>query len=275
MARSKAIKEEIQEEREEAESNSFVDNIVSEQGSKTENNAKEMFKDEINVEEKAQKSGPSYDELLSLVQSLANEVQSLKQQKNTVAFVPSESSTTERILDMLSNRKADKEVVIVHNREMMSGLSTHIELTGLTIDFHSMGEERILSWQQFEECVSKYKSFFEREIILVSDEYDEEAQRYSVPCVHRKNGKALTSVDLKRLPKMSGRDLEEYFGSLNEKDRDFLFSYWLGKAYIKTEGFYDRYKIETLNRFSKDRVFDNLLTLMNGDYRLEDDNNSK
>ena len=55
--------------------------------------------------------------------------------------------TTERLLEILGNKKSDKEVVIVHNRELLGGLATSIRLTGAAIDFHTLGEERVLSWQ--------------------------------------------------------------------------------------------------------------------------------
>lgn len=85
--------------------------------------------------------------------------------------------TTERLLEILGNKKSDKEVVIVHNRELLGGLATSIRLTGAAIDFHTLGEERVLSWQQFEECVSKYRKWFDKEIILIGAGYEDVAER--------------------------------------------------------------------------------------------------
>jgi hypothetical protein len=127
----------------------------------------------------------------------------------------------------------------------------------------------VLSWQQFEECVSKYRRFFDLEIILLGDEYAELAQRYSVSCVKRGNNHVFTRAELTKLPKMDIRELEDFFTSLTVQDREFVCSYWLGKCYEKKEGFYDRYKVELLNRLSNSHIFDNLLTLMNGDFRAE------
>ena len=217
-------------------------------------------------------TGPSYDELMAMVQQLAHEVQSLK---NAPAPTPVYATTefsydkTDKLIEALTNRKSDKEVIIVHNREMLGGLCTAINLTGLNIEFRTLGEQRVLSWQQFEECVSKYRRFFDLEIILLGDEYAELAQRYSVSCVKRGNNHAFTRDELTKLPNMDIRELEDFFNSLTVQDREFVCSYWLGKCYEKKEGFYDRYKVELLNRLSNSHVFDNLLTLMNGDFRAD------
>lgn len=72
------------------------------------------------------------------------ENESLKQKANSSENVP---TTTNRLLEYLTNKKSDREVTIVHNRELIPGLSTHIVLTGLIIDFKTLGEKRVLSWQ--------------------------------------------------------------------------------------------------------------------------------
>lgn len=252
------------------------------------------------VEEKS--TVPNIEELMALMQSMAQQVSELTNklnqtekkledaekkvaikedadkneyygtQKTTGEVSPVLSSTsdkTDRLLEILANKKSDKEVVIVHNREMIGGLSTAIKLTGLTINFHKLGEERVLSWQQFEECVSKYRKFFDKEIILLGSDYEELSQRYSVPCAKRANNKIITREDLVNLAYMDTRQIEDYYNSLTEEDKAFICSYWLGKCYERDEKFYDRYKVETLNRLSKG-VFDNVLAVMNNDFARRD-----
>lgn len=217
-------------------------------------------------------SGPSYDELMDMVRSLANEVATLKNSAPSQA-APVADPTTTKILEMLSGRKSDREVVLVHNREMMGGLTTHLVLPNLTIDFSKMGEERILTWQQFEQCVSRYRSFFERGILLLGEDEKDLAERYSVPCVENsKTG--ISRKQLDRLGDMSVRELEDFFNSLSENDKAFLCSYWMGKCYTREPKFYDRSKIEALNRLAgldKDNngVFDVVLALMNNDFRRQ------
>lgn len=175
------------------------------------------------------------------------------------------SNTTERLLEILGNRKSDKEIVIVHNRELLGGLSTAIQLTGLTINFHTLGEQRVLSWQQFEECVSKYRKWFDKEIILLAPEFADVAERYNVSCLKREGHAVVTKGDLVNIYKKSERELEDYMNSLTEADKDFICSYWLGKCYENDAKYRVRSKVELLNRISNKGVFDNLLAQMNFD----------
>lgn len=175
------------------------------------------------------------------------------------------SNTTERLLEILGNRKSDKEIVIVHNRELLGGLSTAIQLTGLTINFHTLGEQRVLSWQQFEECVSKYRKWFDKEIILLAPEFADVAERYNVSCLKREGHAVVTKGDLVNIYKKSERELEDYMNSLTDADKDFICSYWLGKCYENDAKYRVRSKVELLNRISNKGVFDNLLAQMNFD----------
>lgn len=174
--------------------------------------------------------------------------------------------TTERLLEILGNKKSDKEVVIVHNRELLGGLSTAIRLTGASIDFHTLGEERVLSWQQFEECVSKYHKWFDKEIILLGPGYEDVAERYNIPCVKRGEYSYVTKKDLAEIYKKSERQLEDYLSTLTEEDKDFICSYWLGKCYENDSRFMDRAKIELLNRISNKHIFDNYIATLNFGY---------
>ena len=226
---------------------------------------------------------PSTEDLLKIIAGLQEQLSSLTNKVNEqgVESVNKETNVvvqnattkdesherTDKLLEILANRKQDKEVVIVHNREIVGGGSTAIKLTGLVINFHRLGEERVLNWQQFEECVSKYRRFFDKEIILLSSDYQEIAERYSIPCVKRGTNRSFTRSELEKINTLDTHALEDYYNSLTKQDKDFLCSYWLGKCYEKAPGFYDRYKIELLNRLSNSHAFDNLLTLMNNEYR--------
>lgn len=181
------------------------------------------------------------------------------------SYESTQESDTQRILSYLTNKKSDKEITIIHNRERMGGLSTAIRLNGLSIDFHTLGEQRVLSWQQFEECVSKYKKFFDKRIILVAPEYKDIAERYNVPVWESSTNNVITRNDLAHLGDMTIDALEKFYNSLCKEDQAFLCSYWLGKCYEKESKYYDRYKVELLNRLS-DGAFATLLTAMNYDF---------
>lgn len=227
-------------------------------------------------EEVKEKSEPEYDlnSLLNLINSMKKELDDLKKgdsekqesKSDKVDNVTNTESKTEKLLEILASKKSDKEITIVHNRELGGGLSTHISLTGTTIDFHTLGEERTLSWQQFEECVSKYKRWFDKQIILLGEEHEDLCSKYNIPCVKRKDGKTLTRKDLVDIGTYSVKELEEFYKSLTKEDQAFICSFWLGKCYEKDPVFYDRYKIECLNRLSNNNVFDNILTVMNNEF---------
>ena len=184
----------------------------------------------------------------------------------TISLTSQTPDKTDQILEYLSSRKSDKEITIVHNRELNGGLSTHIELTGLTIDFHTLGEHRTLSWQQFEECVSKYRKWFLKEIILVDSQDKEVADNYNVPVVNRKGAMPITRSDLYKLGSLSIHQLEDYYHSLSVEDQGFMCSFWLGKCYEKDPAYYDRHKVECMSRLANNGAFDNIIALMNNDY---------
>lgn len=233
---------------------------LSKEKASTENNENNINVKEI---EGVNGGGPSYEELASMVSFLARQVKELKESRN----IEPASTRTEELLEAIANRKSDKEVIVIHNCELLGGLTTHLELTGLSIDFRHVGEQRVLSWQQFEECVSKYHSFFEKGIIKLGADYRDLAEKYGLPydavqdSVH-----SLNSRDIEKLPSLSVHELEALVESLNDRDKDTLMSYWLGKSYERVDGFYDRYKIETLNRLSNKGVFDTLILVMNGEH---------
>ena len=180
--------------------------------------------------------------------------------------ISSMDAQTDMLLKYLANKKSDREITIVHNRELIGGLTTHIELTGLVIDFRTLGEQRVLSWQQFEECVSKYRSWFNKEIILLGAEHKELAESYNIPTVKRNSGVSLSRNDLAKVGLMGPRELEDFYNSLTKEDQGFLCSFWLGKCYEKDPNFYNRYKIDVLSRLADNGAFDNIIAIMNNDY---------
>lgn len=236
------------------------------------NNIEEKFEAEKTEELKQEsKSGPTYNELLSVIEMLSNKITALEEGQAKASVTNNNSGDLTELLSMIANRRSDREVAIVHNCELNGGLTTHIDLSNMSIDFTHVGEERLLSWQQFEECVSKYRSFFERKIILLSDNDEDIAHKYNVPFVKPKGGNHVLSFDdMVKLPKMDVPELESFINSLSDKDKDMVFSYWMGKCYTRENGFYDRYKMDTLNRLS-DGAFANILLVMNGDARASVD----
>lgn len=225
---------------------------------------------EATVEKKpevASTNGPTYEELLNIIQQMNNEIQTLKAGSNAPQQQASGNEAMTEVLSKLVNRRADEEVVLVHNFENLGGLSTHLELTGLVIDFYYAGEQRLLNWQQFEECVSKYRRLFRERYLLLGQDHADLAAKYGIPCVEggKKTLDHNTLLDLYKLPV---NELEAYINSLNDEDKEIVFTFWVGKCYTKEPGFYDRQKVEMLNRISDNRM-ENLIAYMNGDYLRE------
>lgn len=218
--------------------------------------------------------------LLEMVGKLTEEVQTLKQEKQTIQedieVATLQETTIESpgldamasVLERLANNKNNKEVVIVHNQEMFGGLYTEIKLSNLDIRFAKIGEQRVLTWQQFEELVSKYRGFINDKIILVDSEYEELSERYGIGVYYQQGKNTLTASSLEKLGKLEPRQLEDFFKSLDTGNQKMIISYWLGKCYEdpSNKDFYDRYKIELLNNLSKTRVFDNII----GDINAQD-----
>lgn len=191
-------------------------------------------------------------------------------QPQTVVPVPvpvnDNTSETAKLLTYLTNKKSDKEVTIVHNQELTGGLSTAIQLTGLSIDFHTMGEQRVLSFQQFEECVSNYLNWFKKKIILLSYEDRELADKYNIPYVGQDKYLSLTRDALHKSGKLTIEQLQDFYLRLSLEDQKNFCAYWVGKCYERDIDYYNRYKVECLNRLSDNGVFDNILVNMNNEF---------
>lgn len=185
------------------------------------------------------------------------------------AVLESSNDRTDKLLETLINRKMDREVTIVHNAEMFGGMSTYIKLSTMTINFTRLGEQRVLSWQQFEELCNKYRKFIDRGLIKVAPEYRYLCDTYQIGCYDIEGKKTLTSDVINRLPDMTNEELEACYNGLYDTDKTILLNYWLGQCYARPENkdkrFYNRYKIELLNRLSNSAVFDNIIADMNFD----------
>lgn len=229
-----------------------------------------------------QTSGPSIADLMAMMQTLTETVNGLKTEnaelkeklakeeaivKEGVAVLQPvqdyASSSLDRLADALSQRKSDKEVVIVHNVQLTGGLSTAIDLSNMSINFQTLGEERVLSWQQFEECVSKYRKWFDKQIILLGAGQEDLAERYNIPSLKRQGKAIVTMNDLQTIHRKTERELEDYMNTLTSQDQSHVCAYWLGMCYQKDERYLVRSKIELLNRITGKGMFNNILLDMN------------
>ena len=78
----------------------------------------------------------------------------------------------------------NEEVVLVHLKENAPGLTTHIELSNLTIDMSAFGEERTLDRRQAEELAGKYRKFFDRGVIAFGSGSEHLASKFGLKSVN-------------------------------------------------------------------------------------------
>jgi hypothetical protein len=233
----------------------------------------------INNENKADAGNAEMEALLALVKQMKEELDTLKQKETQPVIVESKvdsikEDTTTKLLEALVNNKSNREVTIIHNEEMFNGLCTAIELSNLSIKFTRLGEQRVLSWQQFEELVSKYRGFIDRGLVKVSANDRDLCDKYQIQCYEPTEGYTITAEILNKLPDMTDDELKRVYNGLSEDNQKILLNYWLGKCYAREEErdarFYNRYKIDLLNSLSGSYLFDNIIADMNSAYVRRD-----
>ena len=138
-------------------------------------------------------------------------------------------------------------VKIIHMVERAPGLATYIHLSNLDISMTSLGEERTVTLQQFEELVGKYRSWFVSGIISVAAGYEEIASHYGLKVI---KDYPLNSALMTQLGTMDMAKFEEIYNKLPTAGKDFIIGYWKRKIIQGDGNFKNVYKVETLNRLS-------------------------
>lgn len=142
----------------------------------------------------------------------------------------------------------NEEVVLVHLKENAPGLTTHIELSNLTIDMSAFGEERTLDRRQAEELAGKYRKFFDRGVIAFGSGSEHLASKFGLKSV---NDYSYVNKDfVKKLGTLSLVELENLYNKLSDGHKKFVIEYFKRKILEKDPNFNDIHKIEMLNRVS-------------------------
>ena len=142
----------------------------------------------------------------------------------------------------------NEEVVLVHLKENAPGLTTHIELSNLTIDMSAFGEERTLDRRQAEELAGKYRKFFDRGVIAFGSGSEHLASKFGLKSV---NDYSYVNKDfVKKLGTLSLVELENLYNKLSDGHQKFVIEYFKRKILEKDPNFNDIHKIEMLNRVS-------------------------
>ena len=164
--------------------------------------------------------------------------------------------------------KVYNEVSLVHLVDRGPGLRTHIELSNLTIDLTTFGEERTLTLQQFEECVGKYRRWFEQGIIAPGADSGDLAKRYGLKV---SSDFGIDKSYIERLGTMSVDELENFYNKLCDGHKAFIIEYWKRKLLAKSPDpkFKDMRKIEALNRISHGAMEGALLDIRTAETRAQ------
>ena len=142
----------------------------------------------------------------------------------------------------------NEEVVLVHLKENAPGLTTHIELSNLTIDMSAFGEERTLDRRQAEELAGKYRKFFDRGVIAFGSGSEHLASKFGLKSI---NDYSYVNKDfVKKLGTLSLVELENLYNKLSDGHKQFVIEYFKRKILEKDPNFNDIHKIEMLNRVS-------------------------
>jgi hypothetical protein len=152
------------------------------------------------------------------------------------------------------------DVTIVHMYARAEGLPTHIELTNLSIDLTTFGEERILSRQQFEELVGRYRKVFTDGYIALADQHKELAKRYNVKTeseykMTRKIAENLAALDI--------ATLTDLFKKSPIAHQQLIAETWKRKIIEKDEAYMDLNKVSILNSLTEGAFQYDLNELMN------------
>lgn len=155
-----------------------------------------------------------------------------------------------------SGNNPSDSVTVVHMVERAPGLKTHIELSNMTIDFRSFGEERTLPRMVFEELIGKYRRWFELGILAPGPNAGDIAAMYNLT-VSNKMG--ITTETIKKIPKMSVTDLETLYNKLGKAHQQYILEIFRRGVLENKPDFRDIHKLEMLNRVS-DGALDSVLT---------------
>lgn len=167
---------------------------------------------------------------------------------------------------MMANQAARTEVKtpegkikIVHLAQMDPQLGTIIHLSNLDVGMTNFGEERLLTIQQFEELLSKHRSWFAKGLLCVAKGYEEEAKTYGVTTVDEC---PIDDTFIKTLGDIPMTKIEEVYNRLPEYGQENLVSYWLRCAYDGNPKFRDIRRVKSFNEITGGKL-DNFIVELN------------
>lgn len=196
-------------------------------------------------------------DVLNQLKSMQKEIESLKKEKNDLQ---EKNMNLLKEVEIQNNKKSatrsrDSEVTLYFNQ--YGCLEAH--LPDLDLRMEKFGEERTITYSQFQQLIGKHRKFFEKERLLVGPEDIDLVDRYKVKAYDPASSSYIHYKDIERFATMSGRELEAYYEKLSPKSKNGMLTLWMSKCYNKEPGFYTIEKMDALNRASSSKTFDLLI----------------
>lgn len=169
--------------------------------------------------------------------------QMAKQMEMMTVLMANQSKPTEK-------DESTRRVKIIHLMQPSPGLTTHIELSKLTLDFTRYGEERYLRYDDFLELTGdKFKIYFKVNVIALSSEDEDLIERYDLTPLE---SNVLDSFHLQNISKIPFEELETLFKNLCWNHKLLITRLW-SKGYYDGEdpAYADRRKVEMFNEVTQ------------------------
>jgi len=161
--------------------------------------------------------------------------------------------------------ESTRRVKIIHLMQPSHGLTTHIALSKLTLDFTRYGEERYLRYDDFLELTGvKFKVYFKINVIAISSGDEDLIERYDLAPLE---SNILDSFHLQNISKIPFEELEILFKNLCWNHKLLITRLW-SKGYYDGEdmSYRDRRKVEMFNEVTEGAM-ENILSELDAERR--------
>ena len=182
-------------------------------------------------------------------QQLQEEINNLREQVGSLVQLLQMQQTT-------STSSLEEEVVIICN---MHG-SIRVTFPTWNLQLTEFGEKMTITKAQLQELVNTKRSYFKKQYILVDAKYLKIAESLRIPVYDSHSKKFIKPEDLESFATMSTFEIEQYYNNLSKKKKKTFVNYFYDKCCAGEPGFYTVDTMNTLNRLTKSRIFDNLIT---------------
>lgn len=226
-------------------------------------------------------SSQDMKKILEMMQSLQNEISSLKETNENI--IKENEQLKEDIHNLSKSEDTElkeeffaeyipsgieivddtpKKIKVYHMQELIGGTSTVIKLTNTKRKLRRMGELVTFDIDDFEELIGLYSHYFEKGILALDASHLDYAQMYDLPIYDSKTKAQYNSKILKEVVSYNYDQLQNFYNNLSQNNKMAFLTYWLGQVYEKQDGYYNMEKMRWLNTISNTNTFSIILTEM-------------